>query len=233
MGSSTPLLNDYKQEFFWKRFPQTVLGGPKLKLGFCAPYYVYLGQILVFLLPFLCGGIFTLLVEFNIIEFYVAVFISGGLMTLSVFCIQITGRVISWRKLSSVSPELLHSNRKILSDEDNLEFDSCCDVKTLQFVIPSKKYILNIVCHAFLSAPLVGISTWYLLPSTLSSLFSNIGGNVVLFISGWVTVCIAQYSLTIGAPPEIAIYRATDTHELYALTRPFYVIVCLSLHVIN
>ena len=48
-GGGAPLLNDYKLEFFWKRFPQTLLGGPKLKLGYEAPFYVYLNQLLTYL----------------------------------------------------------------------------------------------------------------------------------------------------------------------------------------
>jgi hypothetical protein len=33
MGTGIPLLNEYKREFLSKRFPQTLLGGPKLRLG--------------------------------------------------------------------------------------------------------------------------------------------------------------------------------------------------------
>ena len=233
MGSSTPLLNDYKKEFFLKRFPQTVLGGPKLKLGFCAPCYVYVGQVLIFLLPVLYGGIFTLLFELSLLQYDLAIYISGGLMVLSVLCIQITGRVTAWRKSSLVSPKHAHNNKNILLDEDDVEFDSCCGIKTLEFIMPAKKYICNLLLHAFLSGPMVGVATWYLFPSTLSSLFNNLGATVTLFIFGWLTVCVAQYSLSVGAPPETAIYGATDTYELYSLTRPLYVIVCLSIHVIH
>ena len=45
MGGGVPLLNEYKQEFVWKRLPQTIFGGPKLKLGYDAPAYVYLTQV--------------------------------------------------------------------------------------------------------------------------------------------------------------------------------------------
>ncbi|KAG8449384.1 hypothetical protein GDO86_016146 [Hymenochirus boettgeri] len=58
MGPDVPLLNEYKQEFFWKRFPQTVLGGPRFKLGYIVtvPALQLANQVLhvVFLfLPFL------------------------------------------------------------------------------------------------------------------------------------------------------------------------------------
>lgn len=45
MGAGVPLLNEYKQEFVWKRLPQTIFGGPKLKIGYDAPAYVYITQV--------------------------------------------------------------------------------------------------------------------------------------------------------------------------------------------
>jgi hypothetical protein len=55
----------------------------------------------------------------------------------------------------------------------------------------------------------------------------------VLFIFGWFTLSIAQYSLTATGPPEPAIFRTMDVYELSPLSRPFYVIVCLVFHVIH
>ncbi|XP_064009585.1 pecanex-like protein 4 isoform X2 [Pogoniulus pusillus] len=66
MGPDVPLLNDYKQEFFLKRFPQTVLGGPRFKLGYCAPPYIYVNQIILFLTPWVLGGVGTLLYQFAV-----------------------------------------------------------------------------------------------------------------------------------------------------------------------
>ena len=45
MGAGVPLLNEYKQEFVWKRLPQTIFGGPKLKIVYDAPAYVYITQV--------------------------------------------------------------------------------------------------------------------------------------------------------------------------------------------
>lgn len=74
----------------------------------------------------------------------------------------------------------------------------------------------------------------YLLPWTLNSLFgNNSGATAVLFIFGWFTLSIAQYSLTATGPPEPAIFRTMDVYELSPLSRPFYVIVCLVFHVIH
>lgn len=62
MGPDVPLLNEYKQEF-WKRFPQMVLGGPCLKLGYCTPPYIYVNQAVLFLTPWLLGSIVMLLCQ--------------------------------------------------------------------------------------------------------------------------------------------------------------------------
>ena len=92
-GGGAPLLNDYKLEFFRKRFPQTLLGGLKLKLGYDAPFYVYLNQVLVFLVPFVLGGLLTICAEFEVIsDVYINSFIYGGLMIIFVLSTQ----TLSW-----------------------------------------------------------------------------------------------------------------------------------------
>lgn len=97
MGTSVPLLNEYKQEFLAKRLPQTILGGLKIKLGYDAPVYVYINQILLFFIPFLLGGLFTLLVELETIKDHVAVYVYGGLMTAFVITIQLISTFVQVR----------------------------------------------------------------------------------------------------------------------------------------
>ena len=58
-------------------------------------------------------------------------------------------------------------------------------------------------------------------------LFIIVGGVVVIFILGWLTVCIGQYPLTTAAPPETATYRTTDILELATLMRAFYIFIFL------
>ncbi|XP_061038612.1 pecanex-like protein 4 isoform X1 [Eubalaena glacialis] len=53
MSPDVPLLNDYKQDFFLKRFPQTVLGGPRLKFMVNIPVLEQMNQILHILFIFL------------------------------------------------------------------------------------------------------------------------------------------------------------------------------------
>ncbi|XP_013381869.1 pecanex-like protein 4 [Lingula anatina] len=223
-GSSAPLLNDYKKDFFWKRLPQTVLGGPKLKLGFGAPAYVYLNQVLLFLLPWILGGIFTVLVEVVSLTDYVAVCIYGGIMVLMVLLTQAISLVVQKKEDVSVAP--LQQTINVLAEEDEVDFTSCCGVETFKFIVPVKKIKVNILFHALLSGALCGLGMWYLLPQTLNGLYnSSAGATVILFILGWLTVCIAQYSLTVGAPPEPAAFRTLDTWEIAPLTRPFYALV--------
>ena len=125
------------------------------------------------------------------------------------------------------------TKRNLFAEEDEVDFFSCCGVETFEFVVPLKKYKVNIIIHAVASGALCGLSLMYLLPLTLNSLYSNnIGATVMLFIFGWFTLCVAQYPLTVAAPPEIATYRTMDRWELSPLMRPFYLGVCIVFHLL-
>lgn len=227
MGTGIPLLNEYKQEFFWKRFPQTVLGGPKLRLGYDAPVYVYLNQAVLFILPFLIGGIFTLFVELNVLQDYIAVIVYGVTMFLFVLLAQLITTVVQ----EKMDPDIPYPTKKknLLAEEDEVDFFSCCGVETFEFVIPKKKFKINIFLHALVSGPMCGLGMWYLLPVTLNSLYyNNLGVTIVLFCFGWFTLLVAQYPLTVGAPPEPAAYRTLDRWEFMPVMRPFYVYLCIT-----
>ena len=220
-GGGAPLLNDYKLEFFWKRFPQTLLGGPKLKLGYEAPFYVYLNQLLIYLTPFVLGGVFTIFAEFDIItDAYVSSYIYGGLMIIFVLSTQL----FTWlmRRRSS---NLAKFQKNLLAQDDEIDFVSCCGFETLEFLFPGKKFVVNMVLHGLISGVLCALMFLYLLPSTLNGLYSNTGATVIVFILGWWEVCIAQYSLTSKPPTELAIFRALDSLEVTPLMRPFYVLL--------
>lgn len=219
-GGGAPLLNDYKLDFFWKRFPQTILGGPKLRLGYDAPFYVYVNQILVFLLPFILGGLFTLLAELDVMLAVNCCYTYGSLMVIFVLSLQLVSWVIRQR-----SANLAKLQVNVLAEDDEVEFVSCFGAETVEFIIPGKKFAVNMVLHALVSGGMCGLMFLYVLPSTLNGLFSNTGASVILFILGWWTVCSAQYSLTSGPPPELATFRALDNLEISPLMRPFYTIV--------
>ncbi|KAJ7410004.1 Pecanex-like protein 4 [Pitangus sulphuratus] len=224
MGPDVPLLNDYKQEFFLKRFPQTVLGGPRLKLGYCAPPYIYVNQIILFLTPWVWGGVGTLLYQLGVTKDYCTAALSGGLMFVTALALQMTNL---YAKQKTVTVERMQI-QNTLTDEDEFEFSSCVGSETVKFIIPGKKYIINTVFHSLLAGVLCGLGTWYLLPNRITLLYSNIGGTVVIFVFGWVTICIGEYSLIINTATETATFQALDTYEITALMRPFYIFVFIA-----
>lgn len=92
--------------------------------------------------------------------------------------------------------------------------------------------ILNEDVGMFHPGAVCGLGYWYLLPFTLNSLFGHsYGATVVIYILGWFTICVAQYSLTATAPPEPAVYRTMDTYEIQPFTRPLYALICYSIHI--
>lgn len=234
MGTGVPLLNDYKQDFFSKRFPQTVLGGLKLRLGYDAPFYVYLNQIVLFFSPFFLGGLFTLLVELLVIEQAIAVYAYGTSMFFFVFLTQMSSTIIKHQEKDDNEIEIVKKKKNLLAEEDEVDFMSCVSVETFQFVVPAKKFKVNIFVHSLLSGVMCGLGLWYLLPMTLNKLyFYETSATVMVFIFGWFAIVVAQYSLTVGAPPEPATYRALDMYEMTPLTRPFYIFVCLVFDLLN
>ncbi|KAB1276929.1 Pecanex-like protein 4 [Camelus dromedarius] len=219
MSPDVPLLNDYKQDFFLKRFPQTVLGGPRLKLGYCAPPYIYLNQIILFLMPWVLGGIGTLLYQLGILEDYYTAILSGGLMLFTAFVIQFTS--LHARNKSVTVERMLTTD--ILAEEDEHEFTSCAGAETIKFLIPGKKYIANTVFHSALAGLLCGLGTWYLLPNRITLLYGSVGGTVLLFVFGWMTLCIGEYSLIVNTATETATFQTQDTYEITPLMRPLYI----------
>ncbi|XP_076978588.1 pecanex-like protein 4 isoform X2 [Tamandua tetradactyla] len=224
MSPDVPLLNDYKQDFFLKRFPQTLLGGPRLKLGYCAPPYIYINQIILFLMPWVLGGAGTVLYQLGILEDYCAAALSGGLMLLTAFAIQFTSL---YARNQSVTVERILTT-DILAEEDEHEFTSCAGAETIKFLIPGKKYIGNTVFHCVLAGLLCGLGTWYLLPNRITLLYGNIGGTVLLFVFGWVTICIGEYSLIVNTATETAAFQTQDTYEITPLMRPLYIYIFVS-----
>lgn len=224
MSPDVPLLNDYKQDFFLKRFPQTVLGGPRLKLGYCAPPYIYVNQIVLFLMPWVLGGIGTLLYQLGILEDYYTAALSGGLMLFTAFVIQFTS---SYARNKSVTVERMLTT-DILAEEDEHEFTDCAGAETIKFLISGKKHTPNIVFHSVLAGLLCGLGTWYLLPNRITLLYGSVGVTVVLFVFGWMTLCIGEYSLIVNTPTESATFQTQDAYEITPLMRPVYIFFFVS-----
>ncbi|XP_058439644.1 pecanex-like protein 4 [Marmota monax] len=224
MSPDVPLLNDYKQDFFLKRFPQTVLGGPRLRLGFYAPPYVYVNQIILFLMPWVLGGIGTLLYQLGILKDYYTASLSRGLMLFTAFVIQFTS-LYAQNKSATVQRML---TTDILAEEDEHEFTSCAGAETVKFLIPGKKYIANIVFHSVLPGLVCALGTRYLLPNRITLLYGSIGGTAPLFVFGWITLCIGEYSLIVNTATETATFQPQDTYEITPLMRPIYIFFFVS-----
>ncbi|XP_012939720.1 pecanex-like protein 4 [Aplysia californica] len=237
MGMGVPLLNEYKRRFLLKRIPQTILGGLKLRVGYDAPAYVYFHQIVLWLVPFLLGCVFTLVLELAYTDAQVYDFLLlycclyGACIVIFVVVVQTISTVVQMKEKENQLSGVIQK-KNILSDEDEVDFETCCGAETLGFVIPPKKFKVNIAVHALLSGLICGMGFWYLLPYSVNELYGHsYGVTAAIFILGWLTVCVAQYSLTCGAPPEPAIYRTMDTYELLPLTRPLYAFICYSIHI--
>ncbi|KAF7710771.1 hypothetical protein HF521_009643 [Silurus meridionalis] len=201
MGPDVPLLNDYKQEFFWKRFPQTVLGGPRLKLGYCAPPYVYIHQVVLFFMPWLLGGVATLLFQLRVIDDFGAGILSGVLMLAFSTVLQTLSQWVA-RRTGAV--QRLAVGHNVMADEE-------------------ERFMANVVLHTALAGAMCGFGTWYLLPDRLSFVFGNDGAVVPVFALSWVTLCIGEYSLIVNTAAETATFQPQDTYEITALTRPLYI----------
>lgn len=224
MSPDVPLLNDYKQDFLLKRFPQTVLGGPRLKLGYCAPPYVYVSQIVLFLMPWALGGTGTLLYQLHILRDYTAAALSGGLMVFTAAVIQLIS--VYAKSKSAVVKRMI--TRDVLAEEDQHEFTSCAGAETVKFLIPGKKYVANTVFHSVLAGLVCGLGTWYLLPNRVTLLYGSPGATAVLFVFGWITLCIGEYSLIVNTAAETATFQTQDTYEITPLMRPLYIFFFVS-----
>ncbi|XP_028251609.1 pecanex-like protein 4 [Parambassis ranga] len=221
MGPDVPLLNEYKQEFFWKRFPQTVLGGPRFKLGYCAPPYVYVNQAVLFLTPWLFGGIGTLLCQLQLLQELHAAVLSGMLMFGAAAGVQALALYAARR---SGTVERLGAPN-ILVDEEEVEFTHCVSPETVRFIAPGKRFGLNVVLHTVLAGVVCGFGTWYVLLGRLTALYGSIGVSVIVFVLSWVTLCIAEYSLIVNTATETATFQAQDTYEITPLIRPLYILI--------
>uniref|UniRef100_A0A8D2ZIF6 Pecanex-like protein n=1 Tax=Scophthalmus maximus TaxID=52904 RepID=A0A8D2ZIF6_SCOMX len=229
MGPDVPLLNEYKQEFFWKRFPQTVLGGPRFKLGYCAPPYVYVNQVVLFLTPWLFGGIGTLLCQLQLLQELHAAVLSGMLMFGAAAGVQALALYAAGR---SGTVERLGAPN-ILVDEEEVEFTHCVSPETVRFIAPGKRFGLNVVLHTALAGLLCGFGTWYVFLGRLTGLYSSIGVSLVVFVLSWVTLCIAEYSLIVNTATETATFQAQDTYEITPLTRPLYIFIFIAVDLLQ
>ena len=223
-AETSPLLNDYKQEYFFQRFSRTVFGGPVFKISsdesrISLPFYVHICQFTVFILPFALSAIFAGVIETQPdINYWMSISF-GCLMTIIMAIIHIC-RYLLAKKLDPLD--------KLSGEEEDIEFEGCCNIKqVLRFVINEKKWTLNIAVHALFYGIVNGVIFLYLLPSTSSRLmiFQSKVASVLYYVISWVTSCIGLYGLIAKPPTEPCQFKTTDQYEILVLTRPFYMCI--------
>ena len=218
---AVPLLNEYKHALFKRRILQTLTGGLKLRK---VPWYILAIQLALWISPLLVCVPFIILEALDIWNQYYLAIVYGSVvglavlaLSMTVFCVRHTTTPVV--ELESVGPQL--------DDEDSVDFSSCFELETLNFVFTTKK-IYGLLLHPLVSGLVSFAGCFMLFPRVLQEVMP-IGGMVVVFAFGWFTLCNALYSLSVGPPPETATYRPIDYLGIKFLMRPFYVLAVAAL----
>ena len=246
-----PLLNEYKRKFVFKRILQTFFGGCLLKFNYEVPFYIYLFQFLLYILPFIisCIGILLEDLAFDITTTNVlnnSTSTNVSLITAAVFCLYINLIKIFLKIIIPVKSNRMQKKNQnsVLADEDVLEFDeskncigNCCTYDKLNYLIPN---LLNVTVNRSSKALnlillilkllidtsiafFIIFSSVYFLSITYLINFYGLGGSIVVFIISWIVVCNALYALLIREPFEMAVYNTSSTFSFNYLSRAFYV----------
>ncbi|XP_067119884.1 pecanex-like protein 4 [Centruroides vittatus] len=226
---STPLISEYKRPFIVRRLLQTFLGGPKIKLGFKAPVYIYIIHIVLFLIPWILAESITPFVDNEEVNITIAMYIYGSVIGALVLLIQFLN-YFAQRETSVVSK--INKTNHLLED-DEVEFSACCGIETYQFIFARKNTWFYIICYSLISAVVCATGLEYLYIPKLKEWWNNKLTAIVLHVFGWLTICISQYSLTVVNPPEPAIYNNEKHHFMKTTFRPFYVCCMFAVHYVS
>lgn len=153
-----------------------------MKLGYCAPPYIYVNLGVLFLTPWLLGGIGTLLCQLQLLEELHAAVLSGMLMPVAAVGVQALALYAACR--NGTVERLGVPN--FLADEE-VEFN-CVGPERVRLIAPGKRFGLNVVLHTMLAGALCGLGTWYVLLGRLTALCGSVGVALVVFVLSWVTV---------------------------------------------
>jgi hypothetical protein len=63
--------------------------------------------------------------------------------------------------------------KNFLAEEDEVDFLSCCGAETIEFVVPPKRFKLNILFHGLISGAMCGLTLWYDLLVVTLTFISN------------------------------------------------------------
>ena len=154
-STASPFLNEYKLKFVIRRLLQTFLSGLLLKFDddVEAPWFIYLFQIVLFVLPFVYGGIFILAADLSSFSHLYLSIIGGVMYFLFVFTFKLALLILSNRlhyrdekrrlnekthkkNIASSKPTRQNTKTSLFNDEQGYEFGSCCSMATLFFLFP-------------------------------------------------------------------------------------------------
>ena len=120
-------------------------------------------QITLWLVPLVLGCIFTVVLELAYTDEEISDFLLlytclyGACIIIFVVVVQTISTVVDMKEKENQEHEaagglaVMQKKMNLLADEDEVEFESCCGAETLTFVVPPKKFKINIAFHALLS----------------------------------------------------------------------------------
>ena len=220
-----PLVNSYKLLFLRARILQTLLGGLRLLFSYPVPWYIYFLQMICYLMPWMCGGFAVLLYELGILNITISCTLGGLLLTLSTAVLHIVSL-----KCSDIQHTNQHRRKNMLSEDDEINFESCLSANTLQFLVPAKNSFFVIVLHSTVAGLVCGLAVQFSCPTLLGEVFNTrIAVATVLHVLTWVSVCCGLNVLNVTSTPEVATYRTDHNLVLTPMSRSFYLIIPLIL----
>lgn len=74
----------------------------------------------------------------------------GACIVIFVVVIQTISTVVEIKEKETLHVGVI-KKKNSLADEDEVEFESCCGAETLAFIIPPKRFKVNIAIHALIS----------------------------------------------------------------------------------
>ena len=114
---------------------------------------------------------------------------------------------------------------ELLEEENEIQFEGLFCAKTWKFIIPSKKYWINIVIHSIISGLLMISCSKYLLKSTIQQFIGEYVPAEIVIIFSIISLLQAFHALIISTPPETAVFRTHDNLELVPISRSLHMIL--------
>ena len=165
-----PFLNEYKRKFVVKRLVQNICSGLVFKINSDdeLPWFLYILQIVLFLVPFLFGGVGILVTDLSGVSRLNTSIITAVIFFLylvilkSVSTLVLNFKHVSYKNLnnsksnqkrpSNIRPETGKASRannfnlNIIDDEMNYVFDApFFSINTLNFILPPAEFFLKSV----------------------------------------------------------------------------------------